>query len=95
MTLPILLATAVAAVGMQLVTAHTETTETRSITVHFADLNLTSASGVRALRGRIQEAARIVCGDYEALDLKRTLTYYTCVRHATDAALAQIELPAG
>jgi UrcA family protein len=94
MTSPILLATVAAAVGMQAVTAHAEPPETRSIAVHFADLDLSSAPGVRALRGRIQEAARIVCGDYEAIDLKRNVTYYTCVRRATDAALAQIALPA-
>jgi UrcA family protein len=94
MTSPILLATLAAAVGMQPATAHAERPETRSIAVHFADLNLSSESGVRALRGRIQAAARIVCGDYEALALKRTHIYYTCVQHATDAALAQIALPA-
>jgi UrcA family protein len=68
--------------------------ETRSITVHFADLNLSQPSGVHALRARIDYAARLVCGDYQTLDLQRTNIFRNCVERARDAALAQIELPA-
>jgi UrcA family protein len=37
--------------------------ETRSVSVRYADLDLTSAVGAAALYHRIEEAAQVVCGD--------------------------------
>jgi UrcA family protein len=79
--------------GTQAVAGPLDGAETRSITVHFADLNLSKPSGVHALRARIDYAARLVCGDYQTLDLQRTSIFRNCVERARDAALAQIELP--
>ena len=47
--------------------------ETNSVRVSYADLNLASASGEHALRGRISFAARVVCEleDSRQLDVAR------------------------
>ena len=63
-----------------------------SIRVRIDDLNLSHPAGLRTLRARITDAARIVCGDYEALDLVRATSFRSCVEHARDGALAQIGL---
>lgn len=63
-----------------------------STQVHYSDLNLTSASGAKALRERVARAARRVC----ASDGEKSLSGATQSRHCADMALArampQVEL---
>jgi UrcA family protein len=91
----ILLASLAALAGTQAMAASSYDSDTRSITVRYGDLNLADPSGRNTLRLRIDYAARMVCGDYQSLDLQRTSAYQSCVQHARDAALAQVAQPAG
>jgi UrcA family protein len=65
---------------------------TPAIRVRYDDLNLTSASGVEVLRRRVVQAAKKVCGDYDAFDLPRFARYQRCVTEATDRALAKVSV---
>ena len=94
MTSRILLTTLAMLAGAPAMASTLDDSAPPSVRVRFGDLNLSQPAGVRALRARIDSAARIVCGDYQSLDLQRTSVFRNCVAHARDAALAQIELPA-
>jgi UrcA family protein len=94
MTSRILWAALAAAVCTQVMAAHADQPETRSVTVRFGDLNLAKKSGVDTLRWRIRYAAEIVCGDYRTPDLQRLSRYRSCVDEATQSALARVERPA-
>jgi UrcA family protein len=93
MTTRILLATLVAAVSTQAVTARATEAEPRSITVRYTDLNLSAKAGVDALQQRIRQAAKIVCGGDDRRDIERERLYHSCVDLATDKAFAKVELP--
>ena len=93
MTKHILLATLVAVASTQVVTARATEDGPSSITVRYADLDLSAKSGVEALQQRIRRAARIVCGGYEVRDASRERIYQSCVDLAIDRALAKVELP--
>lgn len=63
-----------------------------SLMVRYADLNLTSAAGKKALERRIARAAISVCGgrpDYR--DLSGSRAHNQCVARALDSASASIE----
>jgi UrcA family protein len=69
--------------------------ESRSVTVHFGDLNINSASGAERLYQRIARAAEDVCGDNSASQrlLMYSSRYATCVRSAIGAAVARVNHP--
>ena len=64
--------------------------ETHSIAVHYADLELTRAEGVDALRGRLTAAAKRVCGDYDRRDARARQAWQQCYDTALTVALAKV-----
>jgi UrcA family protein len=67
---------------------------TPSVTVHFADLNPSSPEGVRALYGRITNAAETVCGTKLSVwDFSGLRHWKTCYRATIDHAVRQINRP--
>lgn len=66
----------------------------RAQPVSLAGIDLSSASGQRAARARVQEAARKLCMQVEEMnDLSRHTNYLACVDQSVSAALRQIEPP--
>jgi UrcA family protein len=64
------------------------------MTVSYADLNIESAAGVKALYGRLQFAARQVCAPFD--DGQHRTVYFhfrVCYRNALDSAVAKINKP--
>jgi UrcA family protein len=72
------------------------TSETRSVTVHFEDLNINNALGAARLYQRIEYAAKDVCGGNLAPQRVLVLSslYATCVRGAIAGAVAHVNHPA-
>lgn len=69
-------------------------TLTRSITVSYADLNLSNPAGASALYQRIRGAARKVCtvageSPYEVQDLDKR----QCIHQAIDQAIMKVNSP--
>lgn len=67
---------------------------TKSATVTYADLNLSSPAGAKTLYGRIRTAARKVCTvngespyEFQNLDKRR------CIRSAIDQAVMKVDSP--
>jgi UrcA family protein len=58
--------------------------------VGFRDLNLSSESGVKALRSRVRRAANDVCGDREAVLLYSVIAQRRCFNGAVAGAEPQI-----
>jgi UrcA family protein len=75
------------ALATHLVSAATPEEDTDAIRVQYATLDLSTPSGVEALRHRINIAAMRVCTAKYPGD---PLTIY-CIRTATERALAQVE----
>lgn len=82
-----LVATGLAFVGSAAVAA--PLTETREVTVHYADLNLESAAGIESLYARIRSAAKKVCGSAERTDLDAQSAMRTCREAAVANAVAK------
>lgn len=59
--------------------------ETQSVSVQYADLDLSSPVGMATLEGRIQDAAKKICGTAEVRDIHDGLDWQRCVR-ATQAS---------
>lgn len=70
---PALAASALAAVSTP------ASAETKSVAVQYADLDLTSASGMATLEGRIAAAARKICGKPEARSVHDGADYQRCI----------------
>jgi len=69
------------------------TDDAYSMTVQFADLDLTRQDGIARLYTRIKGAARRVC-DQQANDQRgEKETYPACVKHAVATAVARIDRP--
>jgi len=66
--------------------------DTRSAEVHYADLNLASADGAAALKGRIGRAADKVCGVSSQLSLHSAASAKNCSKLAVAKAMPQVEL---
>jgi UrcA family protein len=64
--------------------------ETRSITIHYQDLDLSRPRAVETLKRRIRRAAEDVCGDFSLRELQISPEFLHCVDTATDKALAEI-----
>jgi len=66
----------------------------RRVIVRYDDLNLSTASGVEALKQRVGQAAIRVCAGQEGDDPLSARQHLYCVSSAADRALAQVRLPA-
>jgi len=66
--------------------AVTPATEARSVTVRYADLNLSSDAGIAVLYRRLQNASRQVCGDHTG---KMPLAESRRIRQCFDEALTR------
>ena len=64
--------------------------ETRSVAVHYADLDLGSAAGAGTLYHRIQGAARVVCG---YADLATLAQVRSCNDGAISDAVTSVDAP--
>jgi len=67
-------------------------TETHSVTVRYADLDLTTSAGAAALYHRIEGAARMTCG-YEDHRLAMLPHVQRCNSSAISAAVASMNSP--
>ena len=68
------------------------TDDAYSVTVKFADLDLTREAGIATLYVRIKGAARRVC-DQQASDQLVHQPYPVCVKRAVSTAVARIDRP--
>ncbi len=62
-----------------------------SITVSFADLNLSQEEGVKTLYGRLKLAARQSCGSADTRDLQRFRLNRKCIETALANAVERID----
>lgn len=63
-----------------------------SVTVSYADLDLTDAAGARTLYARLKSAARQACGPEPSLrDLRSTTDYATCYHHALNRSVNGVD----
>ncbi len=65
-------------------------TETRSLAVSVADLNLTSTNGMRRADSRVTRAAKQVCGFVNGSVLPVTEDYRNCFGSAIDGARSDL-----
>ena len=63
------------------------------VRVRYDDLNLTVPAGVASLKRRVSSAAAQVCADQYGGDRVGMNLQLSCIRHATDNALAQVKWP--
>ena len=66
--------------------------ELRSITVSYADLDLSKQTGVAVLYRRIEAAANRVCGSKPALDVKQIYAQVDCVQGAVANAVGEVNV---
>lgn len=65
-----------------------------SVRVGYADLNLNSAAGAKAMLARIDAAARQACGtEPDIRDLQRVTVYSHCMTETTQRAVATLNAP--
>jgi UrcA family protein len=68
--------------------------DVRTMTVRYADLNISTASGATTLYHRILGAARSVCGEEGSeLDLEARHTWDDCFRSAVNDAVEKVHSP--
>lgn len=65
---------------------------TQTAEVHYADLNLTSSDGAKALTARVERAAKRVCEVNGDRSLDATLEARACTKVAVARAMPQVEL---
>lgn len=66
--------------------------DTRSMTVRYADVNLTTVAGATALYQRIEGAARLVCGD-SGRSLAEQRAAKICYQNAVAEAVSTVNNP--
>jgi UrcA family protein len=66
---------------------------TPSVKVKYADLDLTSEAGARAVLQRIHSAAKSACADRSDDIFDRYYLWVPCVAHATNRAVAALGAP--
>lgn len=65
-----------------------------SVRISFADLNLSSQSGAREMMGRIEGAARIICGESPSNnDLSERSREHACVDQTVSDAVRSLDAP--
>lgn len=65
---------------------------THTVTVRYADLNLSSVAGANALYRRIVGAARFTCG-YSGKGLREQMEWQSCYKNAVADAVAAVNSP--
>jgi UrcA family protein len=67
----------------------------RTVTVRFADLNISTAAGAKTLYQRIRRAARTVCGEEEdyGLGLDARRHWSSCFQSAVNGAVDKVHSP--
>lgn len=86
-------ATALVALSFSLAAAYAVADETDgapSVTVSYADLDLSKPAGAEMLYRRIQAAARSVCGPRHSRILAQVQAFRTCYKDAVEDALQQV-----
>jgi UrcA family protein len=74
--------------------AFAQSDETPSVTVQYADLNLSTGAGAKAMLQRIQHAANSVCGPQSSQPIDRMARLHeTCVKQAISHAVSQLKNP--
>jgi UrcA family protein len=76
------------------VPASADTGDIPSVTVKFADLDISRPAGATKLYGRIQGAAKLVCSAYDRSDFAAQANFKACVSDAIGRAVAKVESPA-
>ena len=61
--------------------------------VHFADLNLNSASGTEFLYRRIHRGAEIVCRSLEGREMSKQALHERCEQEAIGRAVTEVDRP--
>jgi UrcA family protein len=64
-----------------------------TMTVRYADLDLTKPAGAKALYVRVTQAARDVCSPLDGRDVARASRYKACVQKSTSDAVTKIDRP--
>ena len=72
--------------------AFAQSPDTMSVRVSYADLNLASQAGAKAVLQRIVNAAGTICGTEPTAPLDR-MDYARCVKATTDRAIASVGNP--
>lgn len=81
-------------VGFQSVHAASPWWQGRSVTVHFADLDLSHSQGVSVLYTRLKGAAESTCAPLDELELARHMRFQACVQSAISRAVVTVNRPA-
>jgi len=68
-------------------------TDTGSVLVRFADVDLEKSAGATVLYSRLQHAARKVCPGYPVLDLDRRVAWSACYNTAVARAVQSVNRP--
>ena len=76
------------------VPASADASDIPSVTVNFADLDISRPAGATKLYGRIQGAANLVCSAYDHSSLTAQANFKACVSDAIGRAVAKVESPA-
>jgi UrcA family protein len=63
------------------------------VSVHFADLDLSSAAGAQVLYQRLRGAAKSVCGPLDDRNVSRHMAFDACVKAAIGGAVAKVDQP--
>jgi UrcA family protein len=83
---------AVSALGLMAATNAQAATDTHQLTVRYSDASLSTIAGAHTVYGRIQGAARFVCGE-AGRSLAEQRTWQACYRGAVADAVASINSP--
>jgi UrcA family protein len=94
------LASALALTGLMATTAAAQTRvvvegNAPAAQVSYADLNLETAAGLKALNGRVREAADRLCLDHDVRDMARSMLGHACRQIALESAQSQIRRAVG
>jgi UrcA family protein len=87
--------TAVLALGFAAAgqSASAQTADTVSVKVSYADLNLSTEAGVKALTQRVHNAARNICGADAYVPLDQRRAQAVCADKITEQTLASLKTP--
>lgn len=84
------LATLIAAsAALPVATAHAE--PAKSVSVTYADLNLTSEGGHAVLQRRIDQAAKLSCGGEPTAAIRLQRAYQDCIKTAKSGAAQHVQ----
>jgi UrcA family protein len=74
--------------------AFAQSDDVASMKVQYADLNLSSPAGAKAMLQRIDHAANAVCGPQSTSRIDRAARLYeTCVKQAISGSVRQLNVP--